>query len=445
MSRQPIVVILGGGTGLGLYPLTKNRSKAAVPVAGKYRLIDVPISNCLSSEFYQIFVLTQSNSGSLNRHIVQTFQMPNFIDGFVDVRAASLTPENPNWYQGTADAVRQNLSAIQGAAELAGAEHVLILSGDHLYQMDYRKMMDFHLRKDADITIAVSPVEEKQVQSLGIAQCEGTHKISRFVEKPSRVENEVLERLRIPEPEGLGDKLYRGSMGIYIFRLDVLDKILKGHPDYNEFGRDVLPYSTDFYRVFAYTFDGFWENVGTIHSFYEAMLGMTNFESEFDFFATGNKFRPFSRNRSLPASKINLAEVSNTLLSEGAIVEEGAQINRSVVGMRALIGKHCQIDESVLFGCDFYESVEERQRRLQEGLVPLGIGEGSILKGCIIDKNVRIGRNVVLENPDGVKEAHTELLSIRDGVIVVPKEVVIADHFRLPDLLREGSYQKVPV
>lgn len=429
MPSEPIMVILGGGAGSGLHPLTKNRSKAAVPFGGKYRLIDITLSNCLHSECYKIFVLTQYNSGSLNRHIVQTFQMPNFLDGFVDVRAASMTPENPYWYQGTADAVRQNLDVIRGAAEISGVERIIILSGDHLYQMDYRDVLEFHEQNEAEVTLCVHPVSRVRVSTLGTVQIDEDKRVTRFVEKPH--DEFVIDSLR-QDPAPSPDQEFFGSMGLYVFELPVLERILQDHSEFNEFGRHVVPHLIEKHRVFAYPFNGFWENVGTIRSFYDAMVQLTRPNPTFDFDQTDSSLRRhfLSRSRSLPPAKINGAQLEDSILGEGAIIDEGTKIYRSIVGMRAFVDKNVHIEDSMLFGCDFYQSIQERQGNLQRGTVPLGIGEGSVLRRCIIDKNVRIGRQVILENNANVSHADHEKYSIRDGIIVVPKEVTIEDHFR---------------
>ncbi len=426
MLGQPIVVILGGGTGSGLFPLTRNRSKAAVPIAGKYRLIDIPLSNCLLSELYHIFVLTQYNSGSLNRHIAQTFQIPPFLDGFVEVRAASLTDQNPNWYQGTADSVRQNLQVVQSAAEINGSDTVLILSGDHLYQMDYREILAFHRSRDADVTVSVVPATADRAKSLGVVRCDDDLRVLQFMEKPSQPED-LQTMLSRPNDE----KPYLGSMGIYVFRLSVLEAVLRD-PTHNEFGRDIMPKLIDRYNVAAYPFAHYWENVGSMRLYYEAMLELTQPKPGFRLFERPDRNRFFTRGRSLPSAKVNSATVEDAVLAEGAILEDGAQITRSIVGTRAFLGQNVEICDSVIFGSDFYEPIEERKRRLDVGEIPLGIGEGCILRGCIIDKNVRIGRDVVLENTQGIWEADHDKFFIREGIIVVPKEIVIEDGFRMP-------------
>ncbi|MCB9638433.1 MAG: glucose-1-phosphate adenylyltransferase [Myxococcales bacterium] len=426
MLGQPIVVILGGGTGSGLFPLTRNRSKAAVPIAGKYRLIDIPLSNCLLSELYHIFVLTQYNSGSLNRHIAQTFQIPPFLDGFVEVRAASLTEQNPNWYQGTADSVRQNLQVIQSAAEINGSDTVLILSGDHLYQMDYRELLAFHRESGADVTISVAPASEERATSLGIVRCDEHYRVQEFLEKPN--DPEQVKAMAIRDDE---KKPFWGSMGIYVFRLSVLEEMLQD-PSHNEFGRDILPKVYQNHSVAAYPFKNYWENVGTIKLYYEAMLELTRPEPGFRLFERPDRNRFFTRGRSLPSAKVNGATMEDAVLAEGAIIDDGAQITRSLVGTRAFLGRDVEVRDAVIFGADFYEPIEERNRRLRDGEIPLGIGERCILRGCIIDKNVRIGRDVVLENTQGIWEADHEKFFIREGIIVVPKEVVIEDGFRMP-------------
>ncbi len=428
MSKQPIVVILGGGAGKGFFPLTKNRSKAAVPFGGKYRLVDITISNCLHSEFYKIFVLTQHKSGSLNRHIVQSFQISSFLDGFVDVRAASLTPNNPNWYQGTADAVRQNMRVIREAAEISGSKQVLILSGDHLYRMNYQRLYDFHLQKNAEVTLSLYPVDRQRATSLGVVQIDDNRKLTRFVEKPPY---EKLDEL-ISNPDD-PSRAFLGSMGIYLFELSLLDEILHKFPEFNEFGRDVLPYLIDKYNLFGYEFQGYWENVGTIRSFYDAMLNTSlphpNVELSDEITPGDHPF--FSRGRSLPPAKINGAHIEESILAEGSIIDEGTTIKESIIGMRALVSQNVHIEKSLLFGCDYYESIEERNKKLSQGDVPLGIGENCIIKNCIIDKNARIGKNVRLENREGIQHKDSEKYYIRDGIIIVPKDTVIEDNFSI--------------
>jgi len=426
MLGQPIVVILGGGTGSGLFPLTRNRSKAAVPIAGKYRLIDIPLSNCLLSELYHIFVLTQYNSGSLNRHIAQTFQIPPFLDGFVEVRAASLTDQNPNWYQGIADSVRQNFQVVQSAAEINGSDTVLILSGDHLYQMDYREILAFHRSQDADVTVSVVPASAERAKSLGVVRCDDSLRVLQFMEKPNQP-NDLNAMIARPDAE----KPYLGSMGIYVFRLSVLEQVLRD-PTHNEFGRDIMPKLYERYHVAAYPFAHYWENVGSIRLYYEAMLELTRPEPGFRLFERPDRNRFFTRGRSLPSAKVNGATVEDAVLAEGAILEEGTQITRSIIGTRAFLGQRVEVRDAVIFGSDFYEPIEERVRRLNAGDIPLGIGEGCVLRGCIIDKNVRIGRDVILENTQGIWEADHDKFFIREGIIVVPKDTVIEDGFRMP-------------
>ena len=334
---RPIMVILGGGAGKGLYPLTKTRSKAAVPFGTKYRLVDIAISNCINSEYYQIFVLTQFNSGSVNRHIVQTYQIPPFLDGFVDPRAASLTADNRHWYQGTADAVRQNLGTICGAAEISNAQQVMIVSGDHLYHMDYRKVMDFHLKKGADVTLCVNPVQRDRASTLGIAQWDDDHRVTRFVEKPK--DDALIDSLQIPHDAEEFPGAFLGSMGLYVFEIEWLKQFLTDHSDRHEFGREFLPGVVGSSRVFAYAFEDYWENVGDIRSYYDAMMQLCKPNPRFDFdpVINNHRHRLFTRGRSLPPAKINGATFENAMIAEGAILEVRTQISNSLVGMRAFI------------------------------------------------------------------------------------------------------------
>ena len=431
MTGGPTAVILGGGAGKRLYPLTKHRSKPAVPVGGRFRLIDIPISNCLHSEVYHVFVLTQFNSASLNRHIVRSFQMPEFLDGFIEVLAAAPTPGSEDWYRGTADAVRRNLWRILRACKRRGTREVLILSGDHLYRMDYRVFTEFHRERGAEISVAMQPVGEEAVADLGIAAVDSSLEIKRFVEKPQ--ERAEIESLRITAQEAGGfpiepSKPFLASMGIYVFNVDVLEELLES-TEHLDFGSQVLPAAVGRYRLMAYPFKGYWEDIGTIGAFYRANLAMCDPWPSFDFFPDPRPF--FTRGRSLPPAKVNEAEVDRSHLAEGALIGNGAKIRNSIVGLRQPIGDGAVVEDSVLFGCDYYQWERRLDPNRRHPHIPLGIGKGSVLKGCIVDKDARIGRDVTINNDGGVERADGEGYFIRDGVVVVPKNSVIPDGFRL--------------
>ena len=437
MSRKPLAVILSGGAGDRLYPLTAIRSKPAVPIGGKYRLIDIAISNCIASEIFHLFVLTQFNSGSLNRHVTGRYRMSPFLDGFVEVLAATMTPNNPNWHQGGADAVRRNIWYIKRAAESLGVTDVLILSGDHLYRMDYGKLIDAHRERRADVTVAVLPVGADQVENLGVVQVDQDLRIRAFHEKPSPADLTSSVHLPGPqwEPVVLGeDRPFLGSMGIYVFRLAMLDELLADE-SYNSFGADLLPTLVPKCKACAYPFFGYWESLGSIGDLYRANLAMCGPEPQFDFFP--HQVRFFTQGRTVPAAKINGAKLRSSLISEGCIIEQGARISDSVIGMRAFVGADVSLRGTVVTGANSYEPIRDRIDRLDRGEVPAGIGAGSVLDRCLLDKNVRIGRDVVLTNPDGVEHLDLDPVYVREGVVVIRKEAVIPDGFCLS---REPGY-----
>jgi glucose-1-phosphate adenylyltransferase len=407
-------VILGGGRGTRLFPLTKQRSKPAVPIAGKYRLIDIPISNCLNSNLRRIFVLTQYNSESLNGHITQTYKFDVFSSGFVSVLAAEQTEESPGWFQGTADAVRQSLLHLQQHR----ARDVLILSGDQLYQMDYRRMLETHRRHVADATVAVTPVREDQAGGFGILKMNRQGRITHFVEKPPP---ERLPEL-VSEVPGLGPA-FLASMGIYLFGRDQLERSL-ADTALIDFGKDVIPRALREMRVHAHAYRGYWEDVGTIRSYFDANLALAASLPPFDFYEAA---RPvFTHARFLPATKFEACSVREALISEGCILV-GAEIERAVIGIRSRIGSRTQIRNSLVLGADFYETVEEMERASSRGLPPVGIGADSVIENAIVDKNARLGRGVRIANLGGEREADGNGFYIRDGIVVVPKNAVIPD------------------
>ena len=407
-------IILGGGRGTRLAPLTLHRSKPAVPIGGKYRLIDIPISNCLNSELRRIFVLTQFNSESLNNHLSQTYKFDVFSSGFVRVLAAEQTEESPDWFQGTADAVRQSLRHFR--------EHrfreALVLSGDQLYQMDYRKMLDTHRRHVADATVAVTPVSAEQAPSFGILKVNRQGRIVQFEEKPKP------ERLPELASDGAGSgQTFLASMGIYLFNRDALfSSVQDGSlPD---FGKNVIPQVVPRLRVQAHVHRGYWEDVGTIRSYFAANLALCQPVPPFDFYEAAKPV--FTHPRFLPATKIENCTIKNALISEGSILVQ-ADIERAVVGIRSRIGPGVQLRDSLVLGADYYETLDEIARSGPRGVPPIGIGEGSVVEHAIVDKNVRIGRGVRIQNRDGVQHKDGDGYFVREGIVVIPKNGVVPD------------------
>jgi glucose-1-phosphate adenylyltransferase len=409
-----IAVILGGGRGTRLFPLTLHRSKPAVPIGGKYRLIDIPVSNCLNSELRRIFVLTQYNSESLNKHLNSTYKFDVFTSGFVSLLAAEQTEESPEWYQGTADAVRQNLRHF----ESHGWREVLILSGDQLYQMDYKRMLETHRRHVADMTIAVTPVTAEQTHGFGILKVNRQGRIVHFEEKPGP---ERLPDL-VSELPQLGPT-YLGSMGIYLFGREALSRTL-ADPALVDFGKNVIPWAVPSMRVQAHVQRGYWEDVGTIRSYYEANLALCQPVPPFDFYDAS---RPvYTHPRFLPATKIERCVVRGALISEGSIVV-GEEIEHSVIGIRSRVGRGARIKDSLLLGADFYETLDEIERAAGRGRPPVGVGPDSVIERAIVDKNARIGAGVRIVNEGGVSEADGDGYYIRDGIVIIPKGGVVAD------------------
>ncbi len=417
-----VTMILAGGQGKRLYPLTQKRSKPAVPIAGRFRLIDIPISNCIHSGLKKIFILTQYSSESLHRHIFVTYRFDSFTKDFVTILSAQQTPESPDWYQGTADAVRQNLSFVRREGDL-----VLVLSGDHLYRMDYRKFIDFHLEKKADISIAVDPAYPSQAPDLGVMKVNDQGQIIAFLEKPK--DPIQIENMKAPEnlfqqfgidPAG---RTHLASMGVYLFNWEVLKELLE-NDEYEDFGREVIPASIAQKNVYGYFFDGYWEDIGTIRSFYNVHMDLTQPLPRFNFY---DEQRPiFSRARFLPGSKILSSEVQNSILCEGSIINT-SKIVYSIIGLRSRIGHNAVIERSVLMGADYFESNEEIEENLKKGIPRIGIGNDCAIRNTIIDKNARIGDGVKLANERGIDEETHEEYVIRDGIIVVPKNATIPD------------------
>ena len=409
-----LAIILGGGRGTRLFPLTYKRSKPAVPIAGKYRLIDIPISNCLNAGLRQIFVLTQFNSESLNSHIARTYKFDVFSSGFVNVLAAEQTEEGGDWFQGTADAVRQGLRHMRRRV----ARDLMILSGDQLYSMDFRQMLQTHRESKADATVAVIPVAPDQTAGLGIVKIDKTGRITRFDEKPP---TDRLPELISEIPGGPPGHL--ASMGIYIFRRQVLEEAVS-NPQLIDFGRHVIPHAVPRQRVQAYVYRGYWEDVGTIRSYYQANLALCQPLPPFDFYDVD---RPvYTHPRFLPASKLESCTVHNALISEGCIMQ-GAEIDRAVIGIRSRIGKDARIRNSLLIGADRYETLDAMAESQAAGIPPIGIGPNTIIENAIVDKNARIGRDVRIVNQTKIKEKDGDGYFIRDGIVVIPKDGIIRD------------------
>ncbi|HVP89748.1 MAG TPA: glucose-1-phosphate adenylyltransferase [Terriglobales bacterium] len=416
-----VTIILAGGQGSRLYPLTKVRSKPAVPIAGKFRLIDISISNCIHSDFRRIFVLTQFASESLHRHIFTTYRFDNFHPDFITLLSAQQTLENRDWYQGTADAVRQNLGFILDAGDL-----VLVLSGDHLYRMDYRKFVEAHLASGAEITIAVTPVAAAQAPEFGVMKVDPQGRITEFFEKPSAAAD--IDRMGVPvevlRRAGVAaDRTHLASMGVYLFNGPVLRELLS-HTDASDFGREVIPRAIFDRKVHGYFFDGYWEDIGTIPSFFEAHMDLTRPLPKFNFY---DEQKPiFTHARFLPGSKILASDVASAILCEGSIVDR-SRIRESIIGIRSRIGENCRIERTVVMGADYFESKEGLEQSRESGLPGIGIGADSEVRNAIIDKNARIGRGVRLVNGEGVAAAAAESYAIVNGIIVVPKNAVIPD------------------
>jgi glucose-1-phosphate adenylyltransferase len=404
-----LAVILGGGRGARLWPLTKFRAKPAVPIAGKYRLIDIPVSNCLNSGVHQISILTQFNSVSLHRHISRTYNFDSFHPGWVQVLAAEQTFSSEGWYQGTADAVRKQLFEIK----VTKARDILVLAGDHLYRMDYGGLMDFHRAESADVTVAVQPVAVEEAARFGVLKLGADGRIRSFVEKPQTPEA-LQGYVSRDDPE----KPYVGSMGIYVFRAEVLFDLLEG--PHTDFGGDVIPAAIDSHRVFGFPFHGYWADIGTIRAFYDANLALAQPRPLFSFDDPSGPV--FTRARFLPGSRIYDVKLDRVLLADGCVVQ-GAEISNSVVGLRSVIGDDVVIRDTVLMGADYYEG---DRPNVQGDMPPLGIGHGCRIDGAIIDKNARIGEDVRIEPfPRGTDLDH-EIWTVRDGVVVIPKDSVLA-------------------
>jgi len=421
-ASKVLCVILGGGQGARLFPLTKHRAEPAVPLAGKYRLVDIPISNCLNSGFRLIFILTQFNSTSLHRHLSQTYKFEEFSDGFLGILAAQQTFQQSSWYAGTADAVRKNLIHFLHH----DFNYLLVLSGDQLYRMDFQEMVEHHRQTGADITIATQPVGPNQAQALGIVEIVDDDRITRFVEKPKeagvlnslRLTAQMQSRLQLP----VGGESFLASMGIYLFNRDLLRELLDN--DRSDFGQHILPGALKTHRVFSHVFRGYWEDIGGIRSFFEANLDLVNELPRFNFFDVQAPI--FSRPRYLPASKINGARIDHAVISDGCIINR-ARISNSIVGLRIFVGEGTELNRTLVFGCDYYETLESIQIHESAGQPRIGIGSHCRIENAILDKNVRIGHHVSI-SPAGKPANHDDkLYYIRDGIVIIPKDGVIPD------------------
>lgn len=405
--KNVLAVILGGGQGTRLYPLTKFRAKPAVPIGGKFRLIDIPISSCIHWDILKIYVLTQFNTESLHRHIFNTYKFDRFSSGFVQILAAQQTAENINWYQGTADAVRKNISYIQNQ----DVDYVLILAGDQLYRMNFYEFVEFHKEKGADITVASNPIARKSANSLGILKINKDQKIVDFEEKPQK--KEIIDSLQMPE-SFLSKKIkhpFLASMGIYIFNKNTLIQLLKSSKS-EDFGKQIIPASIKTHNVYSYIFTGYWEDIGTMRSFFAANLDFTNPVPRFNFYDEHNPI--YTNARFLPGSKIKDCVINRTLICDGSILE-GSKISNSVIGLRAIVKEGSTLDHVVMMGADYYGDART------VAASKMGIGRNCLVKNAILDKNVRIGDNTVIDYKGKEKDVDEDIYYIRDGIVVVPK------------------------
>ena len=420
-AKNTLAIILGGGAGTRLYPLTASRSKPAVPIAGKYRLVDIPISNCMNSGINRMFVLTQFNSASLNKHIKNTYHFSIFSSAFVDILAAEQTPDNTGWYQGTADAVRQCLRHVQQH----DAEYILILSGDQLYQMDFQKMLDEHISKGADISIATIPVAEREAPEFGILKSDEGF-ITSFIEKPKK---EVLSDWVSDTGDEMRNhgRIYLASMGIYVFNRKLLtDLLMEESKDATDFGKEIIPSSIEKYKVASYQYDGYWTDIGNIYSFFEANLALTQEIPDFNLFDNDNPV--FTRARMLPPAKISGTTLERTILAEGSIIL-ASRVENSVIGIRTRIGHGTTIVSCYIMGSDYYETLDEMNQAAASGIPKIGIGERCYIKNTIIDKNCRIGNDVRINGGSHLPNSDHALYTVKDGIVVVKKGAILPDGF----------------
>ncbi|UPT71380.1 MAG: glucose-1-phosphate adenylyltransferase [Flavobacterium sp. JAD_PAG50586_2] len=421
MNYNVLAIILGGGQGSRLAPLTESRSKPAVPIAGKYRLVDIPISNCINSDIKRMFVLTQFNSASLNQHIKNTYHFSHFSTAFVDILAAEQTPDNPTWFQGTADAVRQCMTHFMNH----DFDYALILSGDQLYQMDFNKMIKAHEKSGASITIATLPVTAKEAPEFGILKTDHDSFITSFIEKPNA---SLLPEWtsEVSEESKAEDKHYLASMGIYIFNRDLLVQLMRNN-ETKDFGKEIIPQAIGFQKILSYQYEGYWTDIGNIDSFFEANLGLTDDIPKFNLFDNSSKI--YTRARVLPPSKITGAStIDKSVVAEGCILN-GATIEHSVIGIRSRVGYGTTISNSYLMGNDHYQNLEEIRTNDLNGIINIGVGERCYINNTIVDKDCRIGNDVRLNGGKHLEDTNTPLYTIKDGIIVVKKGAVLPDGF----------------
>ncbi|MBF2709488.1 glucose-1-phosphate adenylyltransferase [Flavobacterium soyangense] len=421
-KKNVIAIILGGGQGSRLYPLTESRSKPAVPIGGKYRLVDIPISNCMNSDIYRIFVLTQFNSASLNAHIKNTYHFSIFSHAFVDILAAEQTPDNPTWFQGTADAVRQCMPHFLNH----NFDYALILSGDQLYQMDLNEMIEEHIKNEADISIATLPVNEKDASEFGILRTNSESCIESFIEKPSKDllpdwKSDVSDQMK---SEG---KHYLASMGIYIFNKKLLVDIMS-NPNTKDFGKEIIPQAVGHKKIFSFQYEGYWTDIGNIDSFFEANIGLTDDVPHFNLFDDDNKI--YTRPRLLPPTKFKKTNIDRSLVSDGCIVN-AKEVIRSVIGNRSRIGDDTTIQNSYIMGNDFYQNIDDMKEDLKNNRQLMGIGERCFINNAIVDKNCRIGNDVYINGGKHLNDLSNELYTIKDGIVVVKKGVTIPDNYTI--------------
>jgi glucose-1-phosphate adenylyltransferase len=421
-AKETVSVILGGGAGSRLSPLTASRSKPAVPIAGKYRLVDIPISNCINSNLNRIFVLTQFNSASLNQHIKNTYHFSAFSSGFVDILAAEQTPDNPGWYQGTADAVRQSLRHL----DKMDFEYVLILSGDQLYQMDFSKMIEAHKNSGAALTIATIPVGEREAPEFGILKSNNDNVITSFIEKPKKelLPDWVSDTGAAMQDQG---RHYLASMGIYVFNKEILYKLLNEvHSEATDFGKEIIPDSIAHYKVLSYQYDGYWTDIGNIYSFFEANIALTEAIPPFNLFDSAQTI--YTRPRMLPPAKISGTMIDRAIIAEGSIIH-AASISQSVIGIRSRIGKDTIVKNVYIMGCDYYETIDQINEKTQAGKPILGIGERCVIEDAIVDKNCSIGNDVVIKGGAHLEKTDHPLYTIKDNIVVIKKGAVIPNGF----------------
>jgi glucose-1-phosphate adenylyltransferase len=430
MSKTVLGIILGGGAGSRLYPLTKTRAKPAVPLGANYRLIDIPVSNCINSGVNKIYCMTQFNSASLNRHLASAYNAnvgSYSNEGFVEVLAATQSPISTEWFQGTADAVRQYLWLFENTTR-TGVEDFLILSGDHLYRMDYGPFVAKHRESGADITVAALPMDAARAEAFGVMKIDDTGRIVDFAEKPKGAALKAMEvdtTVLGLDAERAKENPFIASMGIYVLKASAIKELLLEHfPTFHDFGSDIIPGAKDLgFKIQAYLYDGYWEDIGTVKAFYDANLALTDENPNFSFYDKDSPI--YTMSRFLPPSKVLDAEVTNSILGDGCVVRAGTTITHSVIGLRSLIGENCHIEDALMMGSDYFETLEECA--LLPGCLPVGLGPGCTVKKCIIDKNSRIGANVQIINKDNVQEANREEegFLIKDGIVVVTKGAVL--------------------